>query len=114
MEVGAVVLKALIGGALVVVFALLGEVVKPRRLAGITSAAPSIALASLAITLLVSGVTSSRNLAMGMIAGAIALVAGSVVATHTVRKYGALKGSVAATGVWCAVALALWAAILRP
>lgn len=47
MDVGSLLLKAVIGGALVVAFSLVGESIKPRRLAGIASAAPSVALASL-------------------------------------------------------------------
>jgi hypothetical protein len=46
MLVLSVVLKGLIGGTLVVAFALIGETVRPRGLAGITSAAPSIAAAA--------------------------------------------------------------------
>jgi hypothetical protein len=36
VDVGSLLLKALIGGALVVAFSLVGEAIKPRRLAGIT------------------------------------------------------------------------------
>jgi len=111
--IATLLLKAMVGGVLVVVFALAGESIKPRRLAGIASAAPSIALASLAITLVVSGGGSARSLAVGMTAGAIALIAWCVVAAVAVQRYGALKGSAAATGAWCLVALTLWAATLR-
>lgn len=113
MEVGSLLLKALIGGVLVVIFSLVGESIKPRRHAGIASAAPSIALASLAITLVVSGAASARNLAIGMTAGSMALIAWCLVAGYAVKRYGALRGSAAATGVWCVVAFALWAAVLR-
>jgi hypothetical protein len=57
MDVGIVLLKGLVGGTLVVLFALVGEVVRPRRLAGITSAGPSVAAAGLLVTLLTSGAT---------------------------------------------------------
>jgi uncharacterized membrane protein (GlpM family) len=43
------ILKGLAGGTFVVAFALLGSVVKPKRLAGLFSAAPSVAIASLLI-----------------------------------------------------------------
>jgi uncharacterized membrane protein (GlpM family) len=42
--------RFLIGGALVSVFALVGDVMRPKRFAGIFGAAPSIALATLALT----------------------------------------------------------------
>ena len=113
MVIASLLLKAVIGGVLVVLFSCVGESIKPRRLAGIASAAPSIALASLAITLVVSGGASARNLSVGMTTGAIALIAWCLVAAHAVKRYGALKGSAAATGVWCLVAFTLWAAALR-
>jgi uncharacterized membrane protein (GlpM family) len=113
VQIGSLVVKALVGGLLVVVFSLIGESVKPRHLAGIASAAPSIALASLAITLLVSGIDKARNLSTGMIAGAVALIAWCLVAGYTVKRFGAFKGAAAATLVWFGIALALWAAILR-
>lgn len=113
MHIGALLLKALVGGLLVVVFAIIGETIRPRRLAGIASAAPSIALASLGITLVVSGVDHARNLSTGMMAGAVGLIAWCLVAAYTVKRFGAVKGTAAAAVVWFAVAFGLWSAILR-
>ena len=50
-----VMIKALLGGTAVVAFAALGELLRPRGLAGIFAAAPSVALASLAVTSAVTG-----------------------------------------------------------
>jgi hypothetical protein len=47
--------RFLIGGALVSVFALVGDVVRPKRFAGIFGAAPSVALATLALTVAKDG-----------------------------------------------------------
>ena len=47
--------RFLLGGALVSLFALLGDVLRPRRLAGIFGGAPSVALATLALTAYKSG-----------------------------------------------------------
>jgi hypothetical protein len=47
--------RFLLGGALVSAFALFGDVVRPKRLAGLFAAAPSVALATLALTASFSG-----------------------------------------------------------
>lgn len=108
-----IVLKGLAGGSFVVLFAAVGEIVRPRGLAGISSGAPSVALASLLVTVLTVGVASARNQALGMVAGAAALVVWCLAGTETVKRFGALRGSVAATAVWFSAACGLWAVTLR-
>jgi hypothetical protein len=43
------ILRVIIGGTVVSTFALLGDVLKPRSFAGLFGAAPSVALATLAV-----------------------------------------------------------------
>ena len=112
-EVLVIVLKGLLGGLMVVVFSLVGEVVRPRGLAGITSAAPAVAIGSLLLALLASGVTAAVDLSLGMVAGAAALVLWCLVGIEAVKRLGALKGSVVTTGVWLVAALSTWAVFLR-
>jgi uncharacterized membrane protein (GlpM family) len=112
-DVFALGLKALNGGLFVVAFALIGEVLEPKRFAGLFSAAPSVALGSLSIVLLTKGPADGKESAIGMIAGAIALIVFCVVARGFVERYDALKGSVLASTVWLAVAGALYALVLR-
>jgi len=47
--------RFLLGGLLVSLFAVIGDVVRPRRLGGVFAAAPSVALATLALTIGHSG-----------------------------------------------------------
>lgn len=68
-------LKTVCGGALVLVFAALGEVLKPRRFAGILGAAPAVALAGLIIGLLDKGPAEQAVSAHTMSAGAAGLTA---------------------------------------
>lgn len=112
-QVGIVVLKAVLGGAIVVLFSLIGEATRPRGLAGIASAAPSVALASLVITLLVTGAAAAVDLSLGMIAGAAALVLWCLVGVDAVKRLGALKGSVLTTLTWLVASFSLWAVFLR-
>lgn len=113
MEIASIVLKGIAGGILVVVFAVLGEIIRPRSLAGITSGAPSVAAAGLLVTLLSSGALMAWNMSLGMIAGAAGLIVWCLVGADAVKRFGSLKGSLAATVVWFVVAFSLWAAVLR-
>jgi hypothetical protein len=67
------VLRFLIGGAVVSAFAVAGDVVKPRSLAGIFGAAPSVALATLGLTIAHDGRAYAAVECRSMLFGAIAL-----------------------------------------
>jgi hypothetical protein len=108
-----ILIKALAGGTLVVAFAALGELVRPRGLAGIFAAAPSVALASLGVTSLATGSASAASQATAMLAGAAALMTFCLFGIESVRRFGALRGSIAASFTWFAVAIGLWAVVLR-
>ena len=106
-------LKGFVGGLFVTAFALLGEMLRPRGLAGIASGGPSIALAGLLVTVVASGAAEAHAQGLGMIAGAIALILWCLVAVDLVKRFGSTKGSVLATLVWLVTAGAIWAAVLR-
>jgi hypothetical protein len=105
--------KALVAGTLVCAFAAIGELLRPRGLAGIFAAAPSVALASLAVTVLATGTASAASQATAMVAGAAALATYCLLGIESVRRFGAMRGSIAATVAWFAVAIALWAVVLN-
>jgi len=48
--VGELLVRFLVGGALVSVFALLGDLFEPKSFSGLFGAAPSVAIATLALT----------------------------------------------------------------
>lgn len=106
-------IKALVGGAAVVAFAAVGQVVRPRGLGGIFAAAPSVAIASLAITAIVSGAGPAAAQATGMVEGAVALFVACLVGIEAVKRFGALRGALGLVGVWFTVALTLGALTLR-
>ncbi|MER7503907.1 DUF3147 family protein [Nonomuraea pusilla] len=107
-EVWLIAGRGLFGGLLVMAFAVLGEMVTPKRFAGIFAAAPAVALAGMTITALREGGPALAEAGLGMVAGAVALVAYCVVAVPLVRRLGALPGSLAALLVWGAVAAVGW------
>jgi hypothetical protein len=95
--------KALVGGLFVTGFAVLGEMLQPKRFAGIFGASPAVALANLLVIALAKGDGMARDAATGMIAGSIALAVACAVAVPAVRRWGAMRGSGALWGAWIAV-----------
>ena len=96
--------KGLFGGCLVAVFALLSESVSPKRFGGLFGAAPAVAIAGLAITLLDKGAHDAHLSAVGMIAGAVGMIAYAAVAVPLLRRMRASIAAVPALGAWAAVA----------
>ena len=68
------VVRFLVGGALVSLFALIGDVLKPKGFAGLFGAAPSVALASLGLTIAAQGRLYAAIEARSMILGAVAFL----------------------------------------
>jgi len=110
-----IVLRFLIGGAVVSVFALLGDLFKPKSFAGLFGAAPSVALATLALTLSSEGARYVATEARSMVLGAIAFfVYASVVSWVTMHyKWGALPVTASPILLWFGVACGLWRVCLR-
>jgi hypothetical protein len=97
-------IKAVTGGAFVALFAVVGEVLEPKRFAGVFGASPAVALANLVVTALAESEAVARTSATGMIAGAIALAVAYTAAIPAVRRWGAVRGSAFLWGVWTAAA----------
>jgi uncharacterized membrane protein (GlpM family) len=106
-DVLTILVKALAGGALVVVFALISEAVTPKRFAGLFAAAPAVALAGLTITVLTKGAHDARDSSTTMMAGAAAMAVYASVVVVLLRREGSRKATAAAMAVWLAVAAAL-------
>ncbi len=108
-------LRFLIGGLVVSIFSILGDVLKPRSFSGVFAGAPTIALATVCLTFHSKGAPYTAVEGRSMMAGAIAFfVYASVVSFLLMRfKPSALKCAAMAMPVWCLVAFALWALWLR-
>jgi Protein of unknown function (DUF3147) len=103
-DVAILATKGLAGGGLVVGFALLSEGVVPKRFAGLFSAAPAIAIAGLAITLLDRGTHEAHENAVGMIAGGAGMLAYAAVAIPLLRRFRAPAAAALALGAWTGAA----------
>lgn len=110
-DLGMLALRGAAGGSLVVLFALIGEVVKPKAFSGLFSAAPSVAVASLALTILADGPAKARQASVGMVVGAVAMVVCCVLAVVTIPRIRSLGGSLVSWLGWSAIGLALYWAV---
>ena len=108
-------IRFLIGGGVVSIFAILGDLFKPKSFAGLFGAAPSVALATLGLTVASDGKSYASIEASSMMAGACAFFVYascvSWVLMHGRAK--ALSVAVSALPVWGAVAFGLWYLCLR-
>jgi uncharacterized membrane protein (GlpM family) len=110
-EVMDMMLRFLIGGMVVSVFAILGDTLKPESLGGVFAAAPTIALATLVLTMHKHGGVYVATEARSMVAGAAAFFAYACVVSFVLMRWRpkALTTAIAALPVWLATAAALWA-----
>ena len=92
-------IRVVAGGTLVAAFAILSDTLRPKMFAGLFSAAPSVATASLLVSGLAMGPAKDAKYASGMIAGAVGLVFYSLAAAVLVRHLKAVVGSILAWGV---------------
>ena len=106
-------LKVLVGGCAVVGFSLIGQAGHPKRFAGLFSAAPSVALASLAMTVVAKGASATLPYAQGMLIGSAGMVAYCLVSLVLINRLHALLGSILAWLAWFAVAGGLYLGVGR-
>ncbi len=99
-------LRFIAGGIAVCAFAVLGDALRPKSFAGLFGAAPSIALATLAITVSKDGTAYAALEGRSMVVGAVALAAYSWVVCHLLKKLmmSSWIATSAAIIVWFAVA----------
>jgi hypothetical protein len=113
--VTAYVFRFLVGGLVVSVFAALGDVLKPKSFAGLFGAAPSIALATLGLTVISDGKSYAAQEARSMIAGAAAFFVYAAACVHILMKH-SLPTAVTTASVlalWLIVAVSAWLIFLK-
>ena len=100
--------RFLLGGAIVSVFALIGDVVRPKRFAGLFSAAPSVALATLALTVVHDGPIYASVEARSMLFSSVGFILYAYVVCRVLASGRGQVGwvSILALAIWGVVALA--------
>ena len=108
-------MRFIIGGLVVSSFATLGDVFKPKSFAGLFGAAPSIALATIVLTVAKQGRAYVAIEARSMLFGACSflLYAWIVCRALLPGKWSALHITLSLLPIWCASALGLWFVFLR-
>jgi uncharacterized membrane protein (GlpM family) len=103
------VVRFLVGGVVVSAFSMLGDLLRPKNFAGLFGAAPSVALATLAITAYRHGADYAAQQSRAMTAGAIALAIYSVVVCHLLirARLRAAPATLLSLVVWLIVAFGL-------
>jgi uncharacterized membrane protein (GlpM family) len=109
------IVRFVIGGAVVSLFALLADLLHPKGFAGLFAGAPSVALATLALTTMTRGAGYASLEARSMIAGAIAFVvyAAGCVYCLGVRHMKALPTTVLMLALWGVAAGGVYVGMLR-
>lgn len=107
--------RFLVGGIIVSVFAVIGDVLKPKSFAGLFGSAPSIALATISLAILADGKTYAAIEARSMIAGAGSFCVYACLCMRLMRKgkIRAAQATISALAIWFACAVGAWFLILR-
>jgi hypothetical protein len=110
-----IMIRFLLGGAVVSAFAIMGNVLKPKSFAGLFGAAPSLALATLGLTLASEGASYAATEGRSMMAGAIAFFAYASCVSWVMMHYKlqALWVTICAIPLWLGVAFGLWVVWLK-
>ncbi|WP_407175144.1 hypothetical protein [Bradyrhizobium sp. STM 3562] len=106
--------RFLVGGAVVSAFAVLGDMLRPKSFAGLFGAAPSIALATLALAFWKEGAGYAAIEGRSMALGAVALATYSFAVCQLLMRWrwSALAATLTCVVVWFGVAFALKLALL--
>jgi hypothetical protein len=110
-----ILIRFLVGGAAVSVFAAIGGVLRPKSFAGLFGAAPSVALATLGLTIATEGASYAATESRSMIAGALALFAYSSFVSWIMVKqqFSAFFATTVAIPLWLGVACGTWYLCLK-
>jgi hypothetical protein len=105
-----ILIRFLVGGVVVSAFAIIGGVLKPKSFAGLFGAAPSVALATLSLTVATEGASYAAIEARSMMAGAIAFFAYASLASWVMMRYkaNALWVTACAIPLWLGTAFGVW------
>src|SRR5689334_10218596 len=105
------VVRFVVGAVVVSVFAVIGDIVRPRGLAGMFAAAPTIALATLGLTFSHEGACIATVEGRSMILGAVALGLYTLLSAYFLlsRNWSSLPAALVALIAWFAASFTLLA-----
>jgi hypothetical protein len=103
------VIRFLVGGLVVSFFSMIGGALKPKSFAGLFAAAPSVALATISLTVLKKGTEYAAIEAQSMILGAIAFLIYACLVSRVLFRWNVPVLPTTSIGLvaWIGLALAL-------
>jgi hypothetical protein len=112
---GQLVFRFFVGGLIVSFFAVLGDVLKPKSFAGLFGAAPSVGLATLALTSISNGKMYAAVEARSMAAASAAFLVYACVCSRILIRWHwhAAQTTIVGLSLWFAVSLVLWCAFFK-
>lgn len=107
---GDTLLRFLIGGLIVSLFSAFADIVRPKSFAGLLGAAPSVALATLGLTIQHNGKAYASFEARSMVLGAMAFLVYAFLVGWLLRRYrpAAVAAALGAIPAWFIVSFGLW------
>jgi len=105
-----IIIRFFVGGVVVSAFALIADLLKPKSFAGLFGAAPSVALATLALTVATEGTPYAAKEARSMMAGSIAFFVYASFVSWILMRYKpkAIWSAICSIPIWLCVAFGLW------
>jgi len=105
-----ILIRFLLGGVVVSFFAVLGDMLRPKSFAGLFGAAPSVALATVALTIHENGKAYAAAEARTMLLGAFAFCLYAALTSFILRRFrpSALVASFVLLPIWFGVSLGAW------
>lgn len=109
------ILRMVLGGLLVTIFAIVGDILRPKRFAGLFGSAPSIALATLALTIQDRGKIYASTEARSMVAGAVAFTVYCFCVSLALSRFKAkaIQVTILLVPLWFALSFGIWFVVLR-
>jgi Protein of unknown function (DUF3147) len=110
-----IIIRFVIGGVVVSLFSVIADLVRPKSFAGLFGAAPSIALATIGLTVRHDGTAYAAFEARSMILGAAGFLLYAALVSWILRRYrpAALLATMAAMPIWFLVSFGLWLLVGR-
>ena len=107
--------RFVIGGLIVSLFALVGDLIKPKSFAGIFGAAPSVALATLALTIASKGSQYAADELRATICGAAAFFIYACAVSWLIMHYrlSASTAAIMSLPLWLGIAFGGWSLFLK-
>jgi hypothetical protein len=110
-----ILLRFIAGGVVVSGFALLGDILKPKSFAGLFGAAPSVAIATLVLTVSTQGKVYASLEARSMLFGAVAFFFYALLVSRLLirGRRSVLPVTALSMTLWFGCAFGCWYAVLR-